>query len=135
MTDLQTFVDTSGKTVEGADGRVFTKKVIEAGNKILENKENAAEIDAAVSKIGGIRAIKAQDESAVAARKAQEDEEAIFRQRAMVNALNADDPKDREYLDKIIQGLIGEQSPSEFFNDTATTEIYTILFVGSVRCV
>jgi len=22
-----------------------------------------------------------------------------------------------------------------FFNDTATTEIYTILFVGSVRCV
>ena len=23
----------------------------------------------------------------------------------------------------------------EFFNDTATTEIYTILFVGSVRCV
>ena len=24
---------------------------------------------------------------------------------------------------------------SEVFNDTATTEIYTILFVGSVRCV
>ena len=24
---------------------------------------------------------------------------------------------------------------SGFFNDTATTEIYTILFVGSVRCV
>ena len=24
---------------------------------------------------------------------------------------------------------------SIFFNDTATTEIYTILFVGSVRCV
>ena len=23
----------------------------------------------------------------------------------------------------------------EIFNDTATTEIYTILFVGSVRCV
>ena len=23
----------------------------------------------------------------------------------------------------------------EYFNDTATTEIYTILFVGSVRCV
>ena len=25
--------------------------------------------------------------------------------------------------------------PEFFFNDTATTEIYTILFVGSVRCV
>ena len=24
---------------------------------------------------------------------------------------------------------------NDFFNDTATTEIYTILFVGSVRCV
>jgi len=24
---------------------------------------------------------------------------------------------------------------SVFFNDTPTTEIYTILFVGSVRCV
>ena len=24
---------------------------------------------------------------------------------------------------------------TKFFNDTATTEIYTILFVGSVRCV
>ena len=24
---------------------------------------------------------------------------------------------------------------THFFNDTATTEIYTILFVGSVRCV
>ena len=28
-----------------------------------------------------------------------------------------------------------ECPPKFFFNDTATTEIYTILFVGSVRCV
>ena len=29
----------------------------------------------------------------------------------------------------------GEHKDKPFFNDTATTEIYTSLFVGSVRCV
>ena len=29
----------------------------------------------------------------------------------------------------------GARGVKQFFNDTATTEIYTILFVGSVRCV
>ena len=29
----------------------------------------------------------------------------------------------------------GHALPEAFFNDTATTEIYTSLFVGSVRCV
>ena len=36
-----------------------------------------------------------------------------------------------------ICGLVGMNGAGKttFFNDTATTEIYTILFVGSVRCV
>ena len=39
-----------------------------------------------------------------------------------------------EYVD--YKSLIkGERIDQIFFNDTATTEIYTILFVGSVRCV
>ena len=32
-------------------------------------------------------------------------------------------------------GVITPDKSPEFFNDTATTEIYTSLFVGSVRCV
>ena len=32
-------------------------------------------------------------------------------------------------------GIHSSSTRQIFFNDTATTEIYTILFVGSVRCV
>ena len=35
---------------------------------------------------------------------------------------------------KSVGAKIANNAP-EIFNDTATTEIYTILFVGSVRCV
>ena len=42
-------------------------------------------------------------------------------------------------LEKIFQCKLNhdpfEFAHFDFFNDTATTEIYTILFVGSVRCV
>ena len=34
-----------------------------------------------------------------------------------------------------IESLNSGERLKVFFNDTATTEIYTILFVGSVRCV
>ena len=34
-----------------------------------------------------------------------------------------------------VEKLPSSQELKDFFNDTATTEIYTILFVGSVRCV
>lgn len=125
MSDLQTFVDTSGKTVEGADGRVFTKKVIEAGNKILENKENAAEINAAVSKIGGIRAIKAQDESVVAARNTALEEQMELGNRLTSNSLNPNDSKDQEFVDTYIEGTfktvldnMGIQSAEQMFNDS-----------------
>ena len=37
-------------------------------------------------------------------------------------------------LDSLIEKL-AKKSINKIFNDTATTEIYTILFVGSVRCV
>ena len=37
-------------------------------------------------------------------------------------------------LDSLIEKL-AKKSINQIFNDTATTEIYTILFVGSVRCV
>ena len=35
----------------------------------------------------------------------------------------------------VLGALFGYMIGYIFFNDTATTEIYTILFVGSVRCV
>ena len=38
-------------------------------------------------------------------------------------------------LNRITQGTNIGAFSNTFFNDTATTEIYTILFVGSVRCV
>ena len=36
--------------------------------------------------------------------------------------------------DEMCEAIMFNEDRS-FFNDTATTEIYTILFVGSVRCV
>ena len=39
-------------------------------------------------------------------------------------------------MDEMIKKANGKRTiPQIFFNDTATTEIYTSLFVGSVRCV
>ena len=44
-----------------------------------------------------------------------------------------DDPSQRDIM---LERANGKRTvPQIFFNDTATTEIYTILFVGSVRCV
>ena len=52
-----------------------------------------------------------------------------------------------EFLGELLGGSLGARRaayskclikgtpPPFFFNDTATTESYTILFVGSVRCV
>ena len=40
-----------------------------------------------------------------------------------------DEDRIREYVEYILK------NEKEYFNDTATTEIYTSLFVGSVRCV
>ena len=35
----------------------------------------------------------------------------------------------------VVTNTTDSESIYFFFNDTATTEVYTILFVGSVRCV
>ena len=39
-----------------------------------------------------------------------------------------------DIFDCVLPTRLGRHGTA-FFNDTATTEIYTILFVGSVRCV
>ena len=41
----------------------------------------------------------------------------------------------KDHIEFILSQNPSFNSDPRFFNDTATTEIYTILFVGSVRCV
>ena len=124
MADLQTYVDTSGNTFEGADGRPFSQKVIETGKKILENKQNASEINAAVSKISGITALKARDESNEAAIKAAIQDKKDLGNRFITNSLNPSDSKHQDFVDDYIEGTFAEllsnmglQSSEQMFND------------------